>query len=281
MPTQFVDELLKALDNELFILRLSRRFDLQNAESLGVPTLDADPADSDWTSELLTGSEDSTMAIGKRELHPHPLAKLLKVSNKLLRSTSDGLSAETIVRDRLLFVFSTTLEKAFMTGSGAQQPLGVFTASSDGISTSRDVSTDNTTTAISADNLIEVAGTLKAQYRRNAQWIFHRDAITKIRKLKDGNGQYLWMPGLQAGQGDRILEMPYNVSEYAPNTFTSGKYVGILGDFRFFWVVFALDFAIQRLVELYAATNQVGFITRAEVDAAPVLEEAFVRVTLA
>jgi HK97 family phage major capsid protein len=62
---------------------------------------------------------------------------------------------------------------------------------------------------------------------------------------------------------------------------TTGNYVGILGDFSYYWIADALDMQVQRLVELYAATNQVGFIARREVDGMPVLEEAFVRVKLA
>ena len=61
----------------------------------------------------------------------------------------------------------------------------------------------------------------------------------------------------------------------------TGKYVGLFGDFSNYWIVDALSMQIQRLSELYAETNQVGFIGRLETDGAPVLEEAFVRVRLA
>jgi HK97 family phage major capsid protein len=71
------------------------------------------------------------------------------------------------------------------------------------------------------------------------------------------------------------------MSEFAPNTFTTGLYVGIVGDFSFYWIVDALSFVLQRLVELYAESNQAGFIGRYEGDAQPVLEEAFARVKLA
>jgi HK97 family phage major capsid protein len=74
--------------------------------------------------------------------------------------------------------------------------------------------------------------------------------------------------------------MPVNMSEYAPSTMTSALYVGILGDFSQYWIADALDMQIQRLVELYAETNQTGFIGRMESDGMPVLEEAFVRVKL-
>jgi HK97 family phage major capsid protein len=77
------------------------------------------------------------------------------------------------------------------------------------------------------------------------------------------------------------LGVPVYASEYAPNTFTTGLYVGIIGDYSQYWVAMALDMRIQRLNELYAATNQVGFISRAEVDGMPVIEAAFARVKLA
>ena len=75
--------------------------------------------------------------------------------------------------------------------------------------------------------------------------------------------------------------MPIHASEYAPNTFTTGLYVGIVGDWSQYWIADALDMTVQRLVELYAATNQVGLIGRMESDGMPVLGEAFARVTLA
>ena len=282
---QFVAQLIKFVDNLVYVRQFATKMTLTHAESLGLPVLTTDISDSDWTSELATGSEDTAMAFGRRELRPHPLAKRIKVSNKLLRQ--GAIDVEQLVRDRLGYKFAVTQEKAFLTGTGTQQPLGVFVASADGISTGRDVATDNTTTAITADGLINAKYGLKAQYWPRARWIFHRDALKMIRKLKDSNGQYLWSDGqigqapLSAGQPATIVDIPYVLSEYAPNTFTTGKYVGIVGDFSFYQIVDALDMQIQRLVELYSEQNQVGFIGRMETDGAPVLEEAFVRVTLA
>ncbi len=42
-----------------------------------------------------------------------------------------------------------------------------------------------------------------------------------------------------------------------------------------------MEFSIQVLKELYAESNQIGYIGRMECDAQPVLSEAFVRVKLA
>lgn len=280
MPEEFVARLIIGLDERVFMRGIATIFPMIKAESLGVPTLDADPDDADWTTELKIGNEDTAMSTGKRNLHPHPLGKLLKVSETLLRRAA--ISAEGLVRDRLAHKFAVSEEKGFLTGHGADQPLGVFTASSQGISTSRDVSTDNTSTEITADGLINAKYSLMSQYlmSANLRWIFHRTSVRNIRKLKDGNGQYLWTAGL-SGQPDRILEVPYEMSEYAPSTFTSQQYVGIIGDFSWYWIAESLAFSLKRLDELYAATNQVGFIGRMEVDGMPVLEEAFARVKLA
>lgn len=277
-PQQFVADLIQAVDNAVFVRGLANVSQLMGAHSIGRPSLDTDVDDSDWTSELATGNEDSAMAFGKRELTPKPVAKRIKVSRKLLRHSPIG--PEALVRARLAYKMAVTQEKAFMTGSGVQQPLGVFTASNDGISTGRDVSTDNTTSSVTFDGLKNAKWTLKSQYHARAQWAAHRDFGKQVDKLKDGNGQYIWQPSVVAGSPDRLLNFPINFSEYAPNTFTTGLYVGILGDFSNYWIVESLSFEIQRLDELYAATNQVGFITRAELDAMPALEEAFVRVKL-
>ena len=166
------------------------------------------------------------MSFGKRQLTPHPLAKRIKVSQQLLRQALIG--PEGLIIDRLGYKFAAAQESAFMIGSGVGRPLGVFTASTHGISTARDVSNGNATTSTTFDGLIEAKFTLKGQYWRSARWIFHRDAVKQITKLKDGEGQYLWRQSVREGEPDTLLGLGMTLSEWAPNTFTTGQYVGIL-----------------------------------------------------
>lgn len=280
-PMQMVMQLIQAVDNLVFIRSMATVFPVTKAESLGAPSLDNQIADPTWTAEIATGTEDSTMSFGKRELTPHPLAKLIKVSEKLLRVSA--MDVESLVINRLAYKFAIVGENAYLNGTGAGQPVGVFAAvaAGVGISTGRDVSTGNTATAFTFDGLMEALYSLKAQYHPKATWIMHRDGIKKARKLKDGDGQYIWQPSVQQGQPDLLLGRPYRMSEYVPNTWTTGLYVGIIGDFTNYWIADALDMRVQRLNELYAASNQIGFIGRLESDGMPVLEEAFARVKLA
>ncbi len=277
-PVEFVADLIQAVNNLVFVRQWATVYQVTGADALGVPSLDADPADPTWTSELLVGSEDSTMSFGKRELHPHPLGKWIKVSRTLLRKVPD---AEQLVRDRLAYKFAVAMENAYLNGDGAGQPLGVFTASNDGIPTSRDVSTGNAATYPTFDGLIEAKYTLKQQYWSVAKWLMHRDCAKLVAKLKDGDGQYIWRESVRVGEPDRILGAPVFMSEYAPNTFTASLYVAVLGDWSRYWIADALDMDVQRAVEKFIETNQVGLYGRMETDGMPVLAEAFVRVKLA
>lgn len=277
-PVQMVDRIIQAIDDVVHMRQWGTVFAVPNADSLGVATLENDPADADWTTELATGTEDGSMSFGKRELHPHPLAKRIKISRKLIQKVPN---IEDFVIQRLAYKFGITQEKAFLTGNGSGQPLGVFTASPQGVPTSRDVSTGNTTTAVTFDGLIESKYSLKQPYWTNARWLGHRDFYKQVAKIKDLEGQYVWRESVRVGEPDRLLGLPTAMSEYAPNTFTASQYVAIVGDFSNYWIADSLAMNMQRLVELYAETNQIGLIGRLETDGQPTLPEAFARVKLA
>ena len=279
-PEIWVNQLIKDLDNDLFFRQFATSHQIGGAEGIGAPALDTDYADWTWTSELNTNlSEDDAIRIGKREMKPYPLAKLVKISKKLMQTAL--MSPDMLARERLVYRYGGTLETAYFTGSGNNQPLGVFTAHANGISTGRDVSTGNSTTAVTVDGLKNAKWTLKGGYWAAARWFAHRDFMKMVDKLKDGEGRYLLQDDITGDSQARLLGFPVHLSEYAPNTFTTGLYVGILGDFSHYWILDSLAMQMQVLNELYALTNQIGIIGRYEGDGAPVNENAFVRVTLA
>lgn len=283
-PQQIVNQLIQAIDDQVFIRGLATVYPLERAESLGVPVLDSDLSDPDWTSELLTGNEDSVEPFSSRELKPSPLAKRIKISRKLLRQST--INVDALVRSRLAYKFGVAQEKGFLTGTGTGQPLGVYTASSMGISTARDVTAAAATT-FAGDDFINTKYALKGAYWNKARWILHRDVLKACRKLKDSQNNYLWSPGLGPGGGltgglpATLVDTPYLMSEFAPNTITSGLYTAIIGDFSHYWIAEAMNLEIQVVMELYATTNQVGYIGRMEVDGMPTQEEAFSRLKMA
>jgi HK97 family phage major capsid protein len=253
-----------------------------NAQKLGAPTLETDPSDPDWTTELLMGDVDTSMAFGKRELEPSKLAKRLKISNRLLQLATGKNPVDRIV-DRLGYKFGIAMEKGSMTGDGDGVPVGVFYAAASagqGITTARDISLDNLPTSVTFDGLINAQYALRAAVRNGAEWLFHRTVLRDIRKLKDDNDQYIWQAATIPGTPSTLLGDPVLESEYAPNTMTPEAYVGIYMNRAYYMWADGSIMTLKRMDELYDATDEVGFHARIWSDGMPIFEEAFARVTL-
>lgn len=277
-PVEFVQELIKGLNDILFMRQISRVVGpIGAAQSLGYPYRKAAGVDATWIGEVTDAVEETTVEYGRREFKPNKMAKIIKLSRTLMQHAP---MAEGVLMDEMRDLISRGAENAYMNGDGSAKPLGIFIASNSGISTGRDVATGNTATTVTFDGLIEAKYSLKQQYWGNAQWVMHRDLAKMLMKIKDGEGQYIWQNSVAAGQPDRLLNAPVNMSEFAPNTYTTGLYAAVYGDFRNYWICDASSVAVQVLRELYARTNQIGYMVDYFGDGAPVLEEAFVRVKL-
>lgn len=274
-PQEFVQQLIARVKDQVFVRSMATVISTNNANGLGFPTLEADPDDAEWSTEIKIAPEDTALKFGKRELKPHPMKKLIKASDKLLRA--DGINPESVLLDRAGYKIGITEEKAYFLGSGNQQPLGLFTPSAQGINTDRDVASGSAT-GFSADGLKLIKYSLKAQYMTTACWLFHRDGVAKIATLKDGNGQYIFEMAEALGAKDTLMGRPLCMSEYVPNTFTTGKYVGMFCDMKWYYIADSLALRIKRLNELFALTGEVGFIFDKETDGMPVLPEAFARI---
>jgi HK97 family phage major capsid protein len=96
--------------------------------------------------------------------------------------------------------------------------------------------------------------------------------ISQIRKLKDGNGVYLWQPSLQAGEPDRLLGYELYTSPYVL-VMAAGAYTIAFGDFKNYWIGDRSGRTVQRLNELYATNGQIGYVATERVDGKVILAE--------
>ena len=97
--------------------------------------------------------------------------------------------------------------------------------------------------------------------------------------LKDGNSNYIWKPGLEVGKPDTILGRPIHTSSYMPAISgkaaqDKNKKILLFGDFNYYWIADRTSRTLKRLNELYAVTDQVGFISTQRVDGKLILPEA-------
>ncbi len=116
-------------------------------------------------------------------------------------------------------------------GTGNNQANGIVTASTLGV-------TAAAVAAIAADELFNLQHSVNAAYRRSpkAAWMFADSTLLALRKLKNGDGNYLWQMGdIRAGQPAQLLEKPYHVNDDVP-AMTTGARPIIFGDLSRYWV---------------------------------------------
>jgi len=82
-----------------------------------------------------------------------------------------------------------------------------------------------------ADVLYDTLYGLKRGYRNNATWMMNKATMGRVRKFKDADGDYLWTPGLEMGQPDRLLGYPVAEAEDMPDIGTNAFPIAF-GDFR-------------------------------------------------
>lgn len=284
-PQAFNSKMIKAIDNYLFAMNFVQRVSLSGAPTVRFPVLAADPEDGTWTTEIATVDADTQMEISYKEITPEQVSKQIKVSMKLLDISA--FNVEQFIIDRLAYKFAVTFEKGILNGSGAsQEPLGIFTASDNGIPTSRDVTT-SATAAIKADDIYNAKYSINSAYWPGLRWVFGRTSLKMVAKLKDGEGRYMWQTALAAGQPDTLLGIPVDVSEYVVgsdtgNAWQTGDYAAALCNWNDYLWVELLPLRVQRFDELYAANSQVGIAMRTYATGTPVNSGAgFARLKLA
>lgn len=216
-----------------------------------------------WTAEegSFTESDD---AFSQKLLSAHKLTVLMKISEELLQDAAFDLEAYTA--REFARRAGVKEEDAFVAGDGNGKPRGVILDAQTGV-------TAASATAVAADELIDLFHSVKRPYRARATWLMNDSTVKAIRKLKDSNNEYLWQPGLQAGQPDRLLGRPVMVSAAMPVIAANAKSIAF-GDFSYYWIADRQGRVFQRLSELYATTGHVGFRAYQRVDGVLVLAEA-------
>jgi len=264
VPDEFENTLVEALEEENVFRQMAKIIQTSSGDRK-IPVV-ASKGTASWMDEegAYPESDDS---FGQVSIGAFKLGTMIKVSEELLNDSVFDLQSY-ITREFARRIGSKE-EEAFFTGNGTGKPLGILAATG-GAQTGI---TAASSTAVTADELIDLYYSLRSPYRRNAVWTLNDSTVKAIRKLKDGNGQYLWQPGITAGAPDMILGRPVRTSTYMPEIAAGAKTIAF-GDFSYYWIADRQGRSFKRLNELFAATGQVGFLASQRVDGKLVLPEA-------
>ncbi|TCT14581.1 HK97 family phage major capsid protein [Natranaerovirga pectinivora] len=264
VPDEFERTLIEALEEQNIFRQLAKVVTTSSGDKK-IPVV-ASKGTASWVDEegIIPESDDT---FGQVSIGAYKLATMIKVSEELLNDSVFNL--ESYIAKEFARRIGSKEEEAFFVGDGVGKPTGIFNETGGaevGVTTASG-------TAITMDEIMDLFYSLKSPYRKNAVFTMNDATVKLIRKLKDGNGQYLWQPSVQAGQPDTILNRPVKTSAYIPSA-KSGEKTIAFGDFGYYWVADRQGRSFQRLNELFAVTGQVGFRATQRVDGKLILPEA-------
>jgi len=264
VPDEFERTLVEALQEENIFRTMAKIIQTASGDRK-IPVV-ASKGTASWVDEE-GAIQESDDAFGQVSIGAYKLATMIKVSEELLNDSIFNL--ESYIAREFARRIGAKEEESFFIGNGTGKPTGIFNATGGaelGV-------TAASATAITVDEIMDLFYSLKSPYRKNAVFVMNDSTVKAIRKLKDGNGQYLWQPSISAGQPDTILNRPVKTSAYVPAIAAGAKTIAF-GDFGYYWIADRQGRSFQRLNELYAATGQVGFKATQRVDGKLILSEA-------
>jgi HK97 family phage major capsid protein len=264
VPDEYERTLVEALEEQNIFRTLANVITTSSGDRK-IPIV-ASKGTASWIDEegAIPESDDS---FGQVTIGAYKLGTLIKVSEELLNDSVFPL--ESYISKEFARRIGNKEEESFFTGDGSGKPTGVLAATGGaqvGVTTA-------SATAITIDEVLDLFYSLKAPYRNRAVFVMNDSTVKAIRKLKDGQGQYLWQPSVQAGTPDTILNRQLYTSAYVPAIEASAKTI-VFGDFSYYWVADRQGRVFRRLNELFAVTGQVGFIATQRVDGKLILPEA-------
>ena len=263
VPDEYERTLVQGLEEENVLRSLCTVIQTSSGDRK-IPLV-ASHGTASWVDEEGT-IPDSDDTFGQITIGAHKVATMIKVSDELLQDSVFNI--ESYIAAEFARRIGAAEEEAFITGNGTGKPTGLLHATNGagiGVTTN-----GNTPTA---DEIFDLIHSIKSVYRKKAVFLLNDSTLKALRKLKDGQGQYLWQPGLKEGQPDTLLNYRLVTSPFMPEI-DSGNKVILFGDFKSYWIADRQGRSFQRLNELYAATGQVGFRATQRVDGRLVLAEA-------
>jgi len=179
-------------------------------------------------------------------------SKPIIVSNELLQDSAFDLAA--MIGGWLGTRIGRIQNDHFTTGTGTTLPKGVVVSSAEGVEAA-------SKTALTADEVISLEHSVDPAYRPGSLFMMHDTILAAVRCLKDvTSGQFLWQPGMQAGAPDRLLGYRYVINQSMTPTQAQSAKIMLFGDFSKFKIRDVAGIRLVRLDELFAQTDQVGFV---------------------
>lgn len=258
VPTEFSGEIDRAMAawGPMWDANVVRELTTSNGRRIEWPTVDDTSNTGRIKSENSSVDDDGTddVTFGQKLLDAYIYdTGMVRVPIELLQDSAFDI--EALMNDLFGERLGRLANQALTTGTGSSQPNGIVTASSQGLEVAG-------AAAITSDELFDLVHSVDPAYRASPQcrWQFNDATLAYIRKLKDGDGNYLWQMGdVRTGEPPMLLSHPYSVNQAMADIGASARSV-LFGDHSRYVVRKVMGFQVMTLRERYAENFQVGMV---------------------
>lgn len=184
---------------------------------------------------------------------------VVKIPTELL--TDSDFNLEQLLGDLMGERLGRSSNTALTVGTGSSQPNGIVTAAAVG-------PTVASTTAITGDDVLDLVHSVNSAYRLSpkARFMFNDTTLKLLRKLKDGNSNYIWQGAdLKTGVENQLLGYNYSINDDMASGAANARTM-IFGDFNKYIVRKVGGFVVIVMRERYAEFLQTGFLAYNRID---------------
>lgn len=253
IPSSIANKIIEKVKNISPIYSMSTKYNV--AGTLSIPYYDE--TDGTITVGYQDEFSDITATSGKLKsvsLTGYLVGALTKVSRSLMNNSAFDILGYVI--NKLAEAVALWIDKEIINGTASKI---------EGLSAAKNVLTSASATAITADELIDLQDTVPDVFQPNAIWVMSSKARSLIRKLKDGDGNFLLNKDATSKWGYTLFGHPVYLSDAVG--FEKGKPAIYYGDFSGLAVKMTENFNVEILREQFATQHAVGVVAWLELDA--------------
>ena len=181
---------------------------------------------------------------------------IIPVSQTLIQDSAFNLDA--VLTSLLGDSFSRGVNEQLTTGDGTGKPTGIVTAATA-------CTTQAAATSIKLDDIIDLIKSVNSAYARNGKFMFNRNTLWELAKIKDQTGRYIWQDSARDGTPATLFGKQYILNDDMADI-GAGNASVLFGDLSKYKIRMVKSFSVIRLNELLAEYLSIGLFGFARVD---------------
>lgn len=257
VATEFNKTLIQAMKAAYAVRSVASGIQTSTGAQMLFPTADSTAEEGEIVGQNATATVGET-AFGQASLDVYKYSsKSIALPFELLQDSM--FNVEGYISNLLLLRKGRIHNRHHTVGTGTAQPRGIVTAATAG-----KVGATGQTVTVTYDDLVDLEHSVDPFYRASGKWMMHDDTLRALRKLKDGNGRPIFVPGYEQGNPggapDRLLGREIVINQHMPVMAANAKSI-LFGDFSKYLIRDVMDATLFRMTDsAFTLKGQVGFV---------------------